>query len=529
LKKRKSGILENDKEQGVDEGWSEKYKRSINCSHPKGFSQKAHCAGKKKHNESAEKECPPATQDITLNLKNRQKAIDEYGYGPLNPDMPNNKFWMKKVDEWDLDSVDEAKQSLCGNCAAFDQRQHTLDCIAQGIDSNNPSDAEATIDAGDLGYCKFLKFKCASRRTCDAWVTGGPLTDTNEVAVPEAAKKGLYYYVNKRKKAGTSRSKDNPKAPTAQAWKDAAKTAKKESVSETAAPWAGKAVIVYDAKGNMLDTLDINTAARKYGLNPQDIKDQLKVQSYTKLQGAKGSFTVGRPMAPTALDAEPSFFEGSYDLYQRHQELRKQSGLPDPSYYKKLGAQKKAEIEQLKKEIEAIRSMPKPASMKEDDWHNGSNAWSSDQNQWSGGGSTPMAEVAAGWTMDPEGIEKIHKWNDTETGTDVRVYQGYKIKFTNDGTLIYKGGELVYTRPGDFSNPTNKDITTAKSIITQLINKQKNAKEGVAEVVTQYGSGQHSDDSSSAIPGSSMYEDKKLQRLMKIRLAEMKQEGYFDE
>jgi hypothetical protein len=36
----------------VDEGWSQKYKSSINCSHPKGFSQKAHCAGKKKHNES---------------------------------------------------------------------------------------------------------------------------------------------------------------------------------------------------------------------------------------------------------------------------------------------------------------------------------------------------------------------------------------------------------------------------------------------------------------------------------------------
>ena len=30
------------------EGWSKKYKKSINCSNPKGFSQKAHCAGKKK-------------------------------------------------------------------------------------------------------------------------------------------------------------------------------------------------------------------------------------------------------------------------------------------------------------------------------------------------------------------------------------------------------------------------------------------------------------------------------------------------
>jgi hypothetical protein len=40
----------------LTEGWSQKYKKSINCSHPKGFSQKAHCAGKSKHNESIEME-----------------------------------------------------------------------------------------------------------------------------------------------------------------------------------------------------------------------------------------------------------------------------------------------------------------------------------------------------------------------------------------------------------------------------------------------------------------------------------------
>jgi hypothetical protein len=53
-----------------------------------------------------------------------------------------------------------------------------------------------------------------------------------DTAVEEAAKKGLYYYVNKRKKAGTSRPASSPNAPTAQAWKDAAKTAKKEGVAE---------------------------------------------------------------------------------------------------------------------------------------------------------------------------------------------------------------------------------------------------------------------------------------------------------
>jgi hypothetical protein len=33
-------------------GWSEKYKKSIDCSNPKGFSQKAHCAGRKIRKEN---------------------------------------------------------------------------------------------------------------------------------------------------------------------------------------------------------------------------------------------------------------------------------------------------------------------------------------------------------------------------------------------------------------------------------------------------------------------------------------------
>ena len=61
-----------------------------------------------------------------------------------------------------------------------------------------------------------------------SWTTLGMTEDEIE----EAEKKGLYYYVNKRKKAGTSRSKNHPDAPSDQDWKDAAKTAKKESTEE---------------------------------------------------------------------------------------------------------------------------------------------------------------------------------------------------------------------------------------------------------------------------------------------------------
>lgn len=38
----------------VSEKWSQKYKRSINCAHPKGFSQRAHCAGRNKNEDLEE-------------------------------------------------------------------------------------------------------------------------------------------------------------------------------------------------------------------------------------------------------------------------------------------------------------------------------------------------------------------------------------------------------------------------------------------------------------------------------------------
>lgn len=38
---------EDDLDESLTESWSKKYKKSIDCSHPKGFSQRAHCAGRR--------------------------------------------------------------------------------------------------------------------------------------------------------------------------------------------------------------------------------------------------------------------------------------------------------------------------------------------------------------------------------------------------------------------------------------------------------------------------------------------------
>ena len=70
--------------------------------------------------EEVEKECPAATQDVSLNTANRDRAIqaDFIKYGPLNVEEPGD-FWEKIAKKWDTD-VEAAKKSKCANCVAFD-------------------------------------------------------------------------------------------------------------------------------------------------------------------------------------------------------------------------------------------------------------------------------------------------------------------------------------------------------------------------------------------------------------------------
>ena len=63
----------DDEEDYIEEKWSQKYKDSINCSNPKGFSQRAHCAGRKK------------------------KVNESSGYslkGSFTPDLTRSKVWL---------------------------------------------------------------------------------------------------------------------------------------------------------------------------------------------------------------------------------------------------------------------------------------------------------------------------------------------------------------------------------------------------------------------------------------------------
>jgi hypothetical protein len=127
--------------------------------------------------EAANKGCPIATYDIDVNLKNRQKAIDEYHYGPANPNEPES-YWKDAAKRWNI-TEKTARTMLCGNCAAFIQTDSMMACIIGGLEKdeaeNELSYDEEFVAAADLGYCDLFQFTCAAARTCDAWKSGGPI------------------------------------------------------------------------------------------------------------------------------------------------------------------------------------------------------------------------------------------------------------------------------------------------------------------------------------------------------------------
>jgi hypothetical protein len=121
--------------------------------------------------------CPISTQDITINLKNRNNAFKKFGYGPPNPNEPNDAFWLKKAKMYNS-PTSTIKGMRCGNCAAFIKTPKMMACIKSGLEKNEEglSYDENFIKAADLGYCDLFQFTCAAARTCDAWKSVGPIT-----------------------------------------------------------------------------------------------------------------------------------------------------------------------------------------------------------------------------------------------------------------------------------------------------------------------------------------------------------------
>ena len=61
------------------EGWTAKYKKSIDCDNPKGFSQRAHCQGRKKMAEEKDHEVSMAHSQLDKTIENARKLKKKLG------------------------------------------------------------------------------------------------------------------------------------------------------------------------------------------------------------------------------------------------------------------------------------------------------------------------------------------------------------------------------------------------------------------------------------------------------------------
>lgn len=61
-------------EKDTNEKWSQKYKKSIDCNNPKGFSQKAHCQGRKKKETKEDITVAPVSKEFVDNVMSKQET-----------------------------------------------------------------------------------------------------------------------------------------------------------------------------------------------------------------------------------------------------------------------------------------------------------------------------------------------------------------------------------------------------------------------------------------------------------------------
>lgn len=164
-------------------------------------------------------------------------------------------------------------------------------------------------------------------------------------AFAEAEKKGLYYYVNKRKKAGISRDKDDPRAPTAQAWKDAAKTAKKESVDEE---WSKK----YKSSINCSNPKGFSQKAHCAGKKKHEDVEEGQTD-YQKRRQRERDIDAGRPVTKQRQSKMTDYQK------RRAQDKRDMEFGESTSYWVKLQDQRSTKlntlVNELKESVEDIK------------------------------------------------------------------------------------------------------------------------------------------------------------------------------
>lgn len=161
----------------MNEKWSQKYKRSIDCSNPKGFSQKAHCQGRKKNemnieerfNLFLEKNCPTSPGKWSASKAAAKSKFDVYpsayanGWAAKNYKSKGGGWRTCKEsvqltegcwDGYKQVGMKEKNGKMVPNCVPInennmiDMKQKNIEQDANVTDNPNRRDTDAEINYG---------------------------------------------------------------------------------------------------------------------------------------------------------------------------------------------------------------------------------------------------------------------------------------------------------------------------------------------------------------------------------------------
>lgn len=128
----------------VEEKWSAKYKRSINCANPRGFSQRAHCAGRRKNEDVAEAFGPLPKDNQQIRLGRHTVDIERVGldnnYISFAWHDSKGQEHYEEVPVGDLGSYDDLIEKIKQEIR-FQERKYTDQGVAEAInpDITNPA------------------------------------------------------------------------------------------------------------------------------------------------------------------------------------------------------------------------------------------------------------------------------------------------------------------------------------------------------------------------------------------------------
>ena len=89
----------------IDESWTKKYKRSINCSHPKGFSQKAHCAARRKRRAGGKTKSRSVSEAIRGQQRFIQSTADRLQHDLERGDWTSANYTVQRLNQTDPQEV----------------------------------------------------------------------------------------------------------------------------------------------------------------------------------------------------------------------------------------------------------------------------------------------------------------------------------------------------------------------------------------------------------------------------------------